>query len=457
MSIISIVYVILTAIMLIMIVRKKEVMIMGVAAILIIGLIYTKNPANALIVLCSAVTSGMSEILPIYIGISLIVSMTFALKKTGADRYISVVFNYLPKKHGTAYLTIGLLMMAVSFMIWPSPAVALLGALLLPAAIKAKLPPVYAASAMSLFGYGVALSGDFLIQGVPAIVAKSMGISCGEFMYYLVPPWAVMSVVTITAAFVQFIVDKKNGKAAAATPTAQEKIDYPCENRSSKLIIIATFLIFLIGTIAMITMDIKGDDATALISGIALVCTCIAGIIAYPKAEAAEHVLDFIVDGFRYAMKVFAPAIVIIGFFSMGNSEISSQVLGENAPGCITEIVSFIMDNIKVPKPLLPVFLTVIGFIYSIDGSGFAGLMVIGDIAKSFGLGTEGSILLAALGQLVIIWVGGGTLIPWSMIPVSSVCGVDPYDLAKKNIKPVLIGFSATVAAAIVMLCVKCV
>ena len=62
MSIISIVYVILTAIMLIMIVRKKEVMIMGVAAILIIGLIYTKNPANALIVLCSAVTSGMSEI-----------------------------------------------------------------------------------------------------------------------------------------------------------------------------------------------------------------------------------------------------------------------------------------------------------------------------------------------------------------------------------------------------------
>ena len=447
MSIISIVYVILTAIMLIMIVRKKEVMIMGVAAILIIGLIYTKNPANALIVLCSAVTSGMSEILPIYIGISLIVSMTFALKKTGADRYISVVFNYLPKKHGTAYLTIGLLMMAV----------ALLGALLLPAAIKAKLPPVYAASAMSLFGYGVALSGDFLIHGVPSIVAKSMGISCGEFMYYLVPLWAVMSVVTITAAFVQFIVDKKNGKAAATTQAAQEKIDYPCENRSSKLIIIATFLIFLVGTIAMITMDIKGDDATALISGIALVCTCIAGIIAYPKAEAAEHVLDFIVDGFRYAMKVFAPAIVIIGFFSMGNSEISSQVLGEDAPGCITEIVSFIMDNIKVPKPLLPVFLTVIGFIYSIDGSGFAGLMVIGDIAKSFGLGTEGSILMAALGQLVIIWVGGGTLIPRSMIPVSSVCGVDPYDLAKKNIKPVLIGFSATVAAAIVMLCVKCV
>ena len=72
MSIISIVYFILTAIMLIMIVRKKEVMIMGVATILIIGLIYTKNPANALIVLCSAVTSGMSEILPIYIGISLI-------------------------------------------------------------------------------------------------------------------------------------------------------------------------------------------------------------------------------------------------------------------------------------------------------------------------------------------------------------------------------------------------
>lgn len=139
----------------------------------------------------------------------------------------------------------------------------------------------------------------------------------------------------------------------------------------------------------------------------------------------------------------------------MGNSDVGAQVLGEDAPGCISEIVGFIVENISVPKPLLPVFMIGIGSIYSIDGSGFAGLMVIGDISECFRLGQEGTAILAALGQIVIIWVGGGTLIPWSMMPVSSVCGVDPYKLAKKNIKPVLIGFAATAIAAIIMLCVK--
>ncbi len=452
MSLISTVYILLTVVMLIMIVRKKEVIIAGVASIFLIGLIYTKNPASAMIVLCSSVTSGMSEILPVYIGISLIVSMTFALKNTGADRYISKLFDYFPKKNGAAYLMIGLFMMAVSFMIWPSPAVALLGALLLPAAIKAGLPPVYAASAMSLFGYGVALSGDFLIQGVPSIVAKSAGVSYRDLLVYLVPLWAVMSLVTVIAAYIQFRVDLKKGRITENAVSERSGADDQCDRKSAKSIIVVTFILFLAGIIAMIVMDIKGDDATALISGIALICTCAAGVIAYPKAEAAEKVLDFIVDGFRFAMKVFAPAIVIIGFFSMGNSEISAEVLGENAPGCITEVVSFIMDHIKLPAPLLPAFLTLIGFIYSIDGSGFAGLMVIGDIARSFGLDENGSTLLTALGQIVIIWVGGGTLIPWAMIPVSSVCGVDPYELAKKNLKPVLIGFAATVVTAVIML-----
>lgn len=455
MSFLSIVYLILTALILVMIIRKKEIIIAGIAAILVIGLIYTRNPASALIVLCSAVTSGMSEVLPIYIGISLIVSMTFALKKTGADRYISVVFERLPKKNGAAYFAIGLFMMTISFMIWPSPAVALLGALLLPAAIRSGLPPVYAASAMSLFGYGVALSGDFLIQGVPSIVAKSIGISCSEFMTYLVPLWAVMSIFTIIAAYIQFRLDKKNVKAAMEIKINTEKVIYPCSSGARKGILLVTLLLFLAGVIAMIIMDIKGDEATALISGIALICTCAAGIIAYPKKEAAEHTLGFIVEGFRYAMKVFAPAIVIIGFFSMGNTDISAQVLGEDAPGCISETVGFIVENISVPKPLLPVFMTVIGFIYSIDGSGFAGLMVIGDISQSFKLGQEETALLAALGQIVIIWVGGGTLIPWSMMPVSSVCGVDSYELAKKNLKPVLIGFAAMVIAAIVIMSIR--
>ena len=207
----------------------------------------------------------------------------------------------------------------------------------------------------------------------------------------------------------------------------------------------------------MAVLRLKGDDATALIAGTALVGTCIAGLLAYPKKQAAEKVLNFLTEGFSFSAKVFAPAVVIIGFFSLGNAESCSALLGKETVGCITEFVNFIVNNAHVPKALLPVLQTLIGFVYSVDGSGFAGLSVIGGIAQSYSISAEGVRLLTALGQIVIIWVAGGTLVPWSMVPVASVCGVDTTRLAKKNLKPVCIGFAATVITAVVIMCVRCI
>ncbi len=55
-----------------------------------------------------------------------------------------------------AYWIIGLLMMTISFFFWPSPAVALMGAILLPVAVRVGLPPIGVAIAMNLFGHGIA-------------------------------------------------------------------------------------------------------------------------------------------------------------------------------------------------------------------------------------------------------------------------------------------------------------
>ena len=45
-----------------------------------------------------------------------------------------------------------------------------------------------------------------------------------------------------------------------------------------------------------------------------------------------------------------------------------------------------------------------------------------------------------ALGQITGIWVGGGTIVPWAVIPVATICGIDAFDL-QKNFKPVVIGW----------------
>ena len=132
------------------------------------------------------------------------------------------------------------------------------------------------------------------------------------------------------------------------------------------------------------------------------------------------------------------------------------MILGENAPACLSETVGFLVSHAKIPGAALAFLQSAVGIIYSLDGSGFAGLTVIGSIANSYPVAADAVKILTALGQIVIIWVGGGTIIPWSVIPVSSVCGVKPVELAKKNLVPVLTGIAAaTVTAACMIACAK--
>lgn len=55
-----------------------------------------------------------------------------------------------------------------------------------------------------------------------------------------------------------------------------------------------------------------------------------------------------------------------------------------------------------------------------------------------------GEVVSASVPLVIVMGVGGGTLIPWAVIPVAAICDVNPFDLVKKNIKPVVIGLIIT-------------
>jgi hypothetical protein len=59
---------------------------------------------------------------------------------------------------------------------------------------------------------------------------------------------------------------------------------------------------------------------------------------------------------------------------------------------------------------------------------------------------------LAALGQIAGVWTGGGTIIPWGLIPVAAICGVNPIELARRNFFPVILGFAVTTLVAVFLL-----
>jgi len=95
----------------------------------------------------------------------------------------------------------------------------------------------------------------------------------------------------------------------------------------------------------------------------------------------------------------------------------------------------------------------VIGGLTGLDGSGFSGLPLVGALANTFGTAVNCSVpLLGALGQITAIFVGGGTIIPWGLMPVAAISGVNPLELARKNFVPVMIGFFCTFLTACLML-----
>ena len=92
------------------------------------------------------------------------------------------------------------------------------------------------------------------------------------------------------------------------------------------------------------------------------------------------------------------------------------------------------------------------GVITGLDGSGFSGLPLVGSIAGTFSASTGfDTAVLAALGQITTVWVGGGTVIPWGVVPVAAICGISPAELARKNLIPVIAGIIAMGIAALVL------
>lgn len=148
-------------------IRRRDTTIICVAGIMTIGLLATETLSGSVAGIFSSFIYATKELLSTIFIISIIVAMSRVLIRTGINEVMVTPVTRFIRSPQVAYWGIGLIMMVVSLFFWPSPAVALVGAVLLPVAVRVGLPPIGAAIAMNLFGHGIALSGDYIIQGLP--------------------------------------------------------------------------------------------------------------------------------------------------------------------------------------------------------------------------------------------------------------------------------------------------
>lgn len=455
------IYVVFIALIIGFMVMRRDTSLICIVGIFLLAITATGSLSSSISSIFNSFAFAITELLSTILVISIIVAMSKTLTTTGINDVMISPFTKLIRNPSLAYWTIGILMMVISWFFWPSPAVALLGAVLLPVAIRAGLPALGVAMAMNLFGHGIALSGDFVIQAAPKLTADAAGIPINDVIDASIPLVFVMGLVTTVVAFYFLKRDMKRGvlEVKQVVPLESTPDNYTKTSLLSlaqkRFFALLFPILFALDVAAMFILDLQGGDATALIGGTSILILLTITLVSH-KNRGLEKTTEYLIEGFQFGFKVFGPVIPIAAFFYLGDAgftKIIGDFLPKGSHGIVNDLGMALANIVPLGKAVGAVTLTTVGAITGLDGSGFSGISLAGSVAGLFAVAIgKGVATLTALGQIAAIWVGGGTLVPWALIPAAAICNVDPFELARRNLVPVLIGLVVTTIVAIFLI-----
>jgi hypothetical protein len=457
---------------------RRGVVVPTLIGTLLVGWVYNGSLIKGLQAVFNANLVAAKELFSIFLIITFMVALLHSLKEIGSDRLmVQPIQKFMTNGHIAFFVLIGITYV-ISLFFWPTPAVPLIGALLIPAAIRAGLPAMGAAMAVALAGQGMALSSDYVMQIAPMLSAKAAGVDTGLVADRALVLSFITGGVAILLAYLSLrksvrksgdkeiekelaVLEGMNGQGQVKDEVAASSIDTP--HRSSKLfaVLVPISLLLVVGYMILSKFNkdlggFEGGDGAALIGGVAIVLLVLA-CFSKEGGHALDKIADHIVDGFVFAFKAMGPVIPIAGFFFLGSSDFSGSILGlgEEAvkPGFLFELVQSVQSVIPQSGLFAALGILIVGIITGLDGSGFSGLPLTGGLAGAISgsVGVDPS-TLAAIGQMGAIWTGGGTIIAWSsLVAVAGFAGVSVIDLARKNFIPVITGLVVATIFAVVI------
>jgi hypothetical protein len=182
-------------------IARRNVVIPAIAATFCTALAYDGSPIRALQSVFNASLTAATELFNIFLIIALVTALLGALRGLGADRRMVEPFRHVMRSGHSSYWVIAGMTYVISLFFWPTPAVPLIGAILLPAAISAGLPPIAAALAIAIAGQGMALSSDYVIQVAPGLSAKAAGVGTTDVADRAMVLSIITGAVALTVAY----------------------------------------------------------------------------------------------------------------------------------------------------------------------------------------------------------------------------------------------------------------
>ncbi len=453
---------------------RKGVIIPSIVGTFLLGLLspnagdaYLDKLIFAVQVVFRALLDASVALFDIVLVIALMVAMLRALQAQGADKIMIAPMTRLMVGPWSAFFALTGTMYLAAVFFWPTPAIALVGPILIPVAMRAGLPAIAAAVAVNLSGHGMALSADPVIQGAGRLTASAAGISPAELQPYALLFSLVAGGVAIPLACWLIRRDMRSGALCAAAGESLQESEPPAENPEAEppgrdarvfailvpLLLAGIAILMIYRAIFVPERAILGGAATALLGG-AATALLLLSTIAKRGLDAMDEIAAHTRDGLLFSIAIFAPIIPIAGFFFLGNPEHAVAVLGKGTPGYLFDVSQVLGQHLNGNAFLLAFGMLAIGMLAGLDGSGFSGLPLTGSLAGALAVGGGTDIaILAALAQVATVFAGGGTLVAWAGSCVcAGIAGVAPEDLVRRNFVPVVCGLGAMTLVAVAML-----
>ncbi|SEA18901.1 hypothetical protein SAMN05421743_103132 [Thalassobacillus cyri] len=458
------VYAIVTLAVIFTMIFRKGVVLPTLLGTFLVAWVYNGSLVSGFTSVFNANLTAAKELFSIFLIITFMVALLHALKDLGADRQMIAPIQKVMTNGHIAFVMLIIVTFVISLFFWPTPAVPLICALLVPAAVRAGLPVMGAAMIVALSGQGMALSSDYVIQVAPMLSAKSAGIETAAVADKALLLSVITGAVAIGIAYMMIRKqirkpnDPQNEEALNTLPGGHTKAAASSSRGKVFAIVVPLSMLFVMLYMAYTKFSggrmggFEGGDGAAFIGGVAVLLLSFA-TLAFGKSKALDRISEHITDGFVFAFKAMGPVIPIAGFFFLGSGDFAGSImsLGEEAsPAFLFDLVQAGQNVIPENMVLSAFGILIIGMITGLDGSGFSGLPLTGALSGALASGNVDPATLAAIGQMGSIWVGGGTLIAWSsLVAVAGFCGVSVMELVRKNFFPVIMGLIISTTLAL--------
>ncbi|MED4475997.1 hypothetical protein [Oceanobacillus caeni] len=462
-------YGIFTIVIIVTMIFRKGVVLPTILGTFIIAWVFTGDIIGGFKAIFQANLVAAQELFNIFLIIMFMLALLNSLRDLGADKRMIQPIQKLMVNGHVSFFVLAVVTYVISLFFWPTPAVPLICALLVPAAVRAGLPAIIAAVSIAIAGQGMALSSDYIVQVAPSLSAASGGLDTSIVADKALILSLISGVLALGLAYLFYrkqIRSKdneniqnelRNLQTSDETKNVAKTVNLKLWSKVFAIFVpialLLVLIVMLVNKLSSGNGGLVGGDGAAFVGGVAAILLLMS-TLAFGKSEALNYISNHITDGFVFAFKAMGSVIPIAGFFFLGSGDFSGAILGvENGPSLLFGLVEATQEFLPQSAFFAGFSILIIGIITGLDGSGFSGLPLTGALAASLENGSIDATTLAAIGQMGAIWTGGGTIIAWSsLIAIAGLCGVSVMDLVRKNFLPVIIGLIVSTAIAVFLL-----